>query len=151
MHEILSIHQIPYHSSKKEAQPTKAADDSLHGGTEGGNRPCIPQSACSPTGTRFNRKMLMILGSAAGACHDLLPLWPLSNPTKDLTPREQAEAAKKPSTTTNYAPTPEAISTAPRYLRGLEGLFRRHSRSRRGDIPGDGEPFQTRIRAPWGA
>jgi len=89
-----------------------------------------------PTGTRFNRKMLMILGSVAGLVM-IFAVMAALQPPKDLTPREQAEAAKKPNTTTNYAPTPEAISTAPDTYAGLKS-FQEAQQIKRGDIPGKG-------------
>ena len=91
----------------------------------------------APTGTRFNRKMLMILASVAGLVM-IFAFMAALQPPKKLTPREEAEeSAKKQQTTTNYAPTPEVISTAPDTYAGLRN-FQEAQQIRRGDIPGKG-------------
>lgn len=87
-----------------------------------------------PTGTRFNRKMLMILASVAGLVM-IFAFMAALQPPKKLTPREEAEeSAKKGQTTTNYAPTPEAISTAPDTYAGLK-TFQEAQQIKRGAIP----------------
>ncbi|OPY65418.1 MAG: Type IV secretion system protein PtlG [Syntrophorhabdus sp. PtaU1.Bin050] len=91
----------------------------------------------APTGTRFNRKMLMILASIAGLVM-IFTFMAALQPPKKLTPLEEAEAsAKKAQATTNYAPTPEEISTAPDTYAGLRN-FQEAQQIKRGDIPGKG-------------
>ncbi len=90
----------------------------------------------APTGTRFNRKMLMILASVAGLVM-IFAFMAALQPPKKLTPREEAEESAKKPQTTNYAPTPEAISTAPDTYAGLRS-FQEAQQIKRGDIPGKG-------------
>ena len=90
-----------------------------------------------PTGTRFNRRMLMILGSIAGIVMILTFLAALQPPKKP-TPQEQAEQnSRRSDNATNHAATPEAISNAPDTYAGLRG-FQEAQQIKRGDIPGVG-------------
>jgi type IV secretion system protein VirB10 len=72
----------------------------------------------TPTGTRFNRKMLIILASVAGLVMAFTFMSALQ-PPKKLTPQEAAEASQKaPSSPENVLAT-EVISNAPDTYDGL--------------------------------
>jgi len=88
----------------------------------------------TPTGTRFNRKMIMVLGALAGLVM-IFAFMSALQPPKKLDPQEEAEAkAAKGEKNINYAPTPETIQTAPDTYAAL-GKFEEEQQVRRGEIP----------------
>lgn len=88
----------------------------------------------APTGTRFNRKLIMILGSIAGLVA-IFAFMSALQPPKKFTAQEQAEEkALKGEKNINFAPVPETISTAPETYAGVS-KFKEDQQLKRGEIP----------------
>jgi len=86
-----------------------------------------------PTGTRFNRKLIMILGALAGIVA-VFAIMSALQPQNRLSPQEQAEKNMSRDEKPNNAPTPDVIATAPDSYAKL-GDFENEQKIRRGEKP----------------
>jgi len=85
-----------------------------------------------PTGTRFNRKLIMVLGALAGIVM-IVAFMSALQPQKKLSPQEQAEKNMSKEKQSNNAPTPDVIATAPDSYAKLSD-FEKEQKIRRGEL-----------------
>jgi type IV secretion system protein TrbI len=88
----------------------------------------------APTGTRFNRKLIMILGAVFGIIM-IFAFMSALQPPKKLTPQEQAEAQEKKSQKyENNIVTPDNINDFPDSYAGMK-KYNDEQKLRRGELP----------------
>jgi len=97
----------------------------------------------APTGTRFNRKLILILGVVFGIIM-IFAFMSALQPPKKLTPQEQAEAQEKKAVKyENNIVTPDNINDFPDTYAGLK-KYNDEQKLRRGELPtGTGQPNRT--------
>jgi type IV secretory pathway VirB10-like protein len=88
----------------------------------------------APTGTRFNRKLIMVLGALFGVIM-IFAFMSALQPPKKLTPQEQAEAQEKKAVKyENNVVTPDNINDFPDSYAGLK-KYNDEQKLRRGELP----------------
>ena len=88
----------------------------------------------APTGTRFNRKLIMVLGALFGIIM-IFAFMSALQPPKKLTPQEQAEAQEKKAVKyENNVVTPDNINDFPDSYAGMK-KYNDEQKLRRGELP----------------
>jgi type IV secretory pathway VirB10-like protein len=91
----------------------------------------------APTGTRFNRKLIMVLGALFGIIM-IFAFMSALQPPKKLTPQEQAEAQEKKAVKyENNVVTPDNINDFPDTYAGMK-KYNDEQKLRRGELPAGG-------------
>jgi len=124
---------------KKEDNPVPRRDNDIEEpqGINGSGSLLHPTA---PTGTRFNRKLIMVLGALFGIIM-IFAFMSALQPPKKLTAQEQAEAQEKKSQKyENDVVTPDNINDFPDSYAGLK-KYNDEQKLRRGELPtGVGQP-----------